>query len=284
MPLNPSVIDSCVRIEALVDFFKINRELSKLKQYQAVLKVLIKQANVLIQKENKRKDAHPIAKLKDIDDVCIFINFHKVAVKNVINMLMPKNKTKVYIPVTQIKLLELSYIIPKLANKLKIPAFMPVNFYTIMYKNTRETKNFIQYRDILYLRKVCKMTYNEAIKKYLADNKIFYNIDEQQKIDNVKRTLRKYKTDNTHLKKYYSKEFTEKIFNILKEIGCIPPEVQFNEKYIDYVAEIAIIKSAEKKSYDDYVKYGKKNLKQKRNIEILNAIQSYCYNAFRAIE
>ena len=43
---------------------------------------------------------------------------------------------------------------------------------------------------------------------------------------------------------------------------------------------MAIIMSAQKNSYKDYVKYGKKKLKGLRNTELFDVVQTYCYNVF----
>ncbi len=285
MPVNPTDRDIYSRIDAYIDYLGISREQSTLKQYQAVLKEFIKQANVIIEQENKKyKDKRlPIAKIKTLDDVCNFIKFQRGAIDSTIHILTVQYH--IYKPptVTEKKIFELSYIIPKLANKLKIPAFMPTNIYSLMYSDVLDAKNFIMYRDILYLRRVHGLTYNKAILKYLKDNNIKYDTEDEDKIESVKRVIRRLKKTNKRIKKYYSEEYNRTIFEILKKYKFIPQEVTFKKDLIKEVAEQAFIMSAQKNSYDDYVKYGKKKLKGLKNYELFETVQTYCYNAFASL-
>ena len=185
MPINETEEDVIPRIDALILLFNVNQEQSKLKQYQCVLKNLMQQANEKIQKENEKNEGKklPIPKLKNYDDVCRFVEFHREATTNTNKIMVEDLKIyKKYPSKTETKLFEMGYVISLLANKLEIPAFIPQNVFALMFKKVKDMEKFLMYREILYNKKHLNLTNNAAIKKYIEDKHIYYKGDIEDKV------------------------------------------------------------------------------------------------------
>ena len=262
LPINPQREDFDIRIHALLDYYKIPSD-SYIRRLHSLTYVLVSLNKLDI---NMGLKEIPLIYDKTATWERLTKSAQYFYIK-IYNRLPKKDEYLEYV---------YKHSILNLANQLKIPGFIPTNLYALIRKKIKMTKSFLIYRDIMYLRKVCHMKEDEAISKYIEDNNLKFKPNVSG-VDSLKRTYKEIKAKNKQVRRFYSMEYVEPVFNALKKENLIPQDAELTESALKIIGTLGILFTKGNEAYDELMKYAKK-IKYNKNVKLFNHFEEYYYN------